>query len=193
MTQHHGSYRIPRQGDLLMIGDVQTRGRFAPLFFGCVALTLFASACGQQLSPDSRIADEVTIRGLDMKWAQAAAAKNLEDTVSYYDDDASLLPPNSSIQAGKAAVHAAWTGLLGSVDSIAWQPNKIEVSRSSDLAYVIGVYQMKTKNAQGKAMDDHGKYVEVWKKQSNGSWKVVADIFNSDLLPLAPEPLPKKK
>ncbi len=176
-----------------MIGDPQTRGKFAPVSWCCAALVLIASACGQQLSPDSRITDEVTIRELDMKWAQAAAAKNLEETVSYYDDDASLLPPNSSIQAGKAAVHATWTGLLGSVDSIAWQPNKIEVSRSSDLAYVIGVYQMKSKNAQGKTMDDHGKYVEVWKKQSNGSWKVVADIFNSDLLPPTPEPAPKKK
>ena len=176
-----------------MIGDSRGRRRFAPVFCGCVALIMFASACGQQLTPDSRIADEATIRELDVKWAQAASAKNLEETVSYYDDDASLLPPNTTIQTGKAAVHAAWQGLLGSVDAIAWQPNKIEVSRSSDLAYVIGVYQMRSKNAQGTSMDDHGKYVEVWKKQSNGSWKVVADIFNSDLLPPAPEPAPKKK
>jgi ketosteroid isomerase-like protein len=154
---------------------------------------LFASACGQQLTPDSRIADEAAIRELDVKSAKAASAKNLEDTVSYYAEDASLLPPYAAIQIGKSALHAAWTGLLGSVDSIAWQPNKIEVSRSSDFAYVIGVYQMTSKNAQAKSITDHGKYVEVWTKQSNGSWKVVADIFNSDLLPPAPEPPAKKK
>ena len=145
-----------------MTGKPHGRRRSAPVFCACVALITFASACGQQLSPDSRIADEATIRELDVKWAKAATSKNLEDTVSYYDDDASLLPPNSTIQAGKSAVHAAWSGLLGSVDAIAWQPNKIEVARSSDLAYVIGVYQMTSKNTQGKSVYDHGKYVEVW-------------------------------
>ena len=191
--RRRASDRIAHQGDSLMTGNSHSRRRFAPVFCGCVALVLFASACGQQLTPDTRIADEATIRELDVKWAQAATAKNLEDTVSYYDDDASLLPPNTTIQAGKTAVHAAWAGLLGSVDSIAWQPNKIEVSRSSDLAYVIGVYQMTSKNTQGRSVTDHGKYVEVWKKQTNSSWKVVADIFNSDLLPPAPEPPAKKK
>ena len=176
-----------------MIGNSQSRRRLAPIFCGGVALVLFASACGQQLRPDTRIADEATIRELDVKWSSAAEAKDLESAVSYYADDASLLPPNSAIQIGKAAIHATWAGLISSVDSIAWQPNKIEVSRSSDLAYVIGVYQLNSKDAQGKPMLDHGKYVEVWKKQSDGNWKAVTDIFNTDLAPAAPDPAPKKK
>ena len=28
---------------------------------------------------------------------------------------------------------------------------------------------------------DHGKYIEIWRRQSDGSWKVALDIFNSDL------------
>jgi hypothetical protein len=36
-------------------------------------------------------------------------------------------------------------------------------------------------------MNDTGKFVEVWKKQSDGKWKCTVDIFNSDLpLPAAP-------
>jgi len=30
-------------------------------------------------------------------------------------------------------------------------------------------------------IDDTGKYLEIWKKQADGGWKVVRDIFNSDL------------
>jgi uncharacterized protein (TIGR02246 family) len=168
-----------------MIGNPHSRKALAPIFCAGVALVLFASACGQQLRPDTRIADEATIRELDVKWSGAAAAKDLEGAASYYADDASLLPPNSAIQIGKAAIHATWAELISSVDAIAWQPNKIEVARSSDLAYVIGVYQLNSKDAQGKPMSDHGKYVEVWKKQSDGNWKAVADIFNTDLLPPA--------
>jgi ketosteroid isomerase-like protein len=39
-------------------------------------------------------------------------------------------------------------------------------------------------------MEDRGKLVEVWKKQLDGTWKTVTDIFNSDLPPPAP---PEKK
>jgi ketosteroid isomerase-like protein len=46
------------------------------------------------------------------------------------------------------------------------------------------------KDAQGKPVTDHGKLVEVWKKQADGKWKTVADTFNSDLPSSAP---PEKK
>ena len=60
--------------------------------------------------------------------------------------------------------------------SLSWEAKKVEVSRSGDLAYLIGAYRLAMKGAQ-----DRGKFVEVWKKQPDGQWKVVADIFNSDL------------
>ncbi len=176
-----------------MHGNSLSQRKFAPFFCACAAVILFASGCGQQVPADTRVADESAVRELDVKWSAAAAAKDLEGTVSYYADDASLLPPNTAIQSGKTAIHTAWAGLLGSVDSIAWQPTKIEVSKSSDLAYVIGVYQMASKDSQGKTVLDHGKYVEVWKKQTNGSWKTVTDIFNTDLLPETPGPAAKTK
>ena len=56
----------------------------------------------------------------------------------------------------------------------------------ADLAYVSGSYELTENDASGKPMTDKGKYLEVWKKQANGSWKCVADIFNSDLPPAAP-------
>ena len=176
-----------------MIVNLRGRRKFAPVLCACTAVILFASACGTVAPADTRVADEATVRELEVKWSKTATAKDLEGTVSYYADDASLLPPNTAIQSGKTAIHGAWAGLLGSVDSIAWQPNKIEVSKSSDMAYVVGVYQMASKDAQGKSVLDHGKYVDVWKKQTDGSWKTVADIFNSDLLPEAPGPAAKTK
>lgn len=176
-----------------MIGDLRSRRNFAPVLCAFIAVMLFASSCGQQPPPDTRVADESTIRELDVKWSKAASAKDLATTVSYYSDDASLLPPNTAIQSGKPAIRATWEALLGSVDSIAWQPNKIEVSKSGDMAYLIGVYQMASKNPQGRTVLDRGKYVEVWKKQSDGNWKAVADIFNSDLLTPASGPAAKTK
>ena len=67
-----------------------------------------------------------------------------------------------------------------------------EAAQSGDLAYVVGTYQITPNNDKGKPMEDRGKLVEVWKKQTDGKWKVVADIFNTDLPAPAPPSAEKK-
>jgi ketosteroid isomerase-like protein len=62
----------------------------------------------------------------------------------------------------------------------------VEVARAGDMAYVLGTYQLTMTDPQGNPVNDHGKFVEVWKKQADGKWKAVADTFNSDLPPSAP-------
>lgn len=150
-------------------------------FYGCIAALLLASSCSQQTPPDTRAADESALRDADTQWSKTAAAKDLEGTVSYYSDDASLLPPNAPIAASKQAIRAVWASMLGPNDAVTWQVTKVEVARSGDLGYVMGVYQLASKDAKGKPVADRGKLIEVWKKQPDGKWKTVADIFNSDL------------
>lgn len=156
--------------------------------YGCLAVLLLASACTQQAPPDTRAADESTIRDLDAQWSKAASARDLERTVSYYSDDASVLPPNAPIASGKQAIREVWATLLVPDASVSWKADKVEVARSGDLAYLVGTYQTSEKDAQGKPVTDRGKLVEVWKKQADGQWKTVADIFNSDLPAAAPSP-----
>jgi uncharacterized protein (TIGR02246 family) len=159
--------------------------------WGCLALLLILTGCNQQTAPDTRAADESAVRDADAQWAKTAGANDLDGTVSYYTDDASLLPPNAPIATGKQAIRAVWASMLTPDTTISWQVNKTEVARSGELAYVMGTYQIAAKNPQGKSQEDRGKLVEVWKKQSDGKWKTVADIFNSDVP--APAPVEKKK
>jgi len=154
----------------------------------CVALLLLASACTQQTPPDTRAADESAVRDADAQWAKTAMTNDLDGTVSYYTDDASMLPPNAPIATGKPAIRAVWATMLSPDTAVSWQVTKADVARSGDLAYVMGTYQIAAKNPRGKSQEDHGKLVEVWKKQADGKWKTVADIFNSDVpLPAPPE------
>ena len=64
--------------------------------------------------------------------------------------------------------------------SLTWIAEKAEVSNSGDLGYSTGTY-----TATFGETTDKGKYVTIWRKQSDGSWKVVEDVFNSDL-PMLP-------
>lgn len=161
-------------------------------FVGCIALLLMAVSCTQQAPADTRAADEAKIKELDAQWSKTAMANDLDGTVSYYADDAYLLAPNAPIASGKPAIRAVWSALLSPEVSVSWQASKVEVARSGDLAYVIGTYQVTAKDPKSKMAPDKGKLVEVWKKQADGSWKTVADIFNSDLPVAAPAAVKKQ-
>ncbi len=166
--------------------------RFKLALCGCLALLLLASACNQA-PPDTRAADEAAIRAADAQWSKTAGSGDLEGTIAYYSDDATLLPPNAPMASGKEAIRAVWAPLLTPGASISWEASKVEVARSGDLAYIMGTYQLAMKDAQGNSVPDHGKFVEVWEKQPDGKWKVGADIFNSDLPTAAPAPAETKK
>ncbi len=132
----------------------------------------------------ARATDEQAIRQTDIDWSKAAAAKDLERTVSYYAGDGSLLPPNAPIATGKEAIRGVWKTLMDSPGfAVSWQPTKVEVSRSGELGYATGTYELTVHGPKGQPATDRGKYVAVFKKQPDGSWKAVADMFNSDLPP----------
>ena len=132
------------------------------------------------VSAFSQSKDEQKIRELDKAWSQAAADKDLDKTVSYYADDASVLPFNAPIATGKDQIRQVWQHLMSSPGfSLSFAPSKIDVAKSGDGAYEIGTFQLKTNDPKGNAITTDGKYVVVWKK-INGHWKAEADIFNTD-------------
>lgn len=151
-------------------------------------LSLLTLATGCQSQADTRAADEATLRRLDAEWSTAAGTtRDVEKTVSFFADDAVVMPPNIPTLSGKEAIRGLWKSMLESPSfSGGWQATKVEVARSGDLAYVSGTYEFKETDTGGRPITDKGKYLEVWKKQADGSWKCVADMFNSDLPNVAP-------
>jgi ketosteroid isomerase-like protein len=160
-----------------------------PLFLsGCIALLSFAFA-GTASAGDMKI--EKALRDLDAQWSAAAAAKDVDKTVSFYSDDALVMPPNAPSATTKEAIRKIWKDLLTDAN-ISWKTKKVEVAQSGDLAFSSGTYEVTLNDPTGTPVNDRGKYLEVWKKQSDGTWKCVMDIWNSDLPASAPG-APEKK
>ena len=150
---------------------------------GCIALLSLTYVCP---APGADTKIEQALRDLDDQWSKAAGAKDVDKTVSYYSADAIVMPPNGPSATSKDAIRNAWKDMLASPGAaISWKTTKVEVAQSGDLGYTSGTYKFTVNDASGKPVDDRGKYVEVWKKQADGSWKCVMDIWNSDL-PAAP-------
>ena len=136
---------------------------------------------------------ERILRDLDAEWAKAAAAKDVEQTIAYYSDDAIVLPPNATTAATKEAVRNVWKDMFASPGlAITWKPTKVQLAKSGDMGWVSGTYEFTMNDASGKPIDDRGKYLEVWEKQTDGNWKCAADMWNSDLAASAPA-APEKK
>jgi ketosteroid isomerase-like protein len=64
---------------------------------------------------------------------------------------------------------------------VTFGPTSVHESASGDLAYEVGTWATGFDTPAGRH-DDHGKYIVVWRK-IEGAWKVMADIFNSDVPP----------
>ncbi|HXP85033.1 MAG TPA: SgcJ/EcaC family oxidoreductase [Bryobacteraceae bacterium] len=153
------------------------------------ALLLLQVACTQAPppAPDTRTADEKAIRDSETQWVKDFASRDLDRIVTHYADDASVLMPDLAIMTGKDAIRAGMKDVVADpAFALELQTVKVEVSKGADVAYSQGTYSYagadpKTK----KVMAEKGKYVEVYKKQADGSWKIVEDINNPDA-PAAP-------
>ena len=131
---------------------------------------------------------EAAIREADAASLKAIAAKRLDATVSYYDEQASILMPNTPIVTGREESRTAWEQMFAIPGfHLAPRTTRIEVARSGELAYAQGTYEFSANDPEGKPVNDRGKFVVVWKKQTDGAWKIAADIWNSDRPP-APTP-----
>lgn len=66
-----------------------------------------------------------------------------------------------------------------------WEPAEANVSESGDLGYTWGRYTVFRKDSASTDLQPlaYGKYVNVWEKQDDGSWKVKIDIGNDNPAP----------
>jgi uncharacterized protein (TIGR02246 family) len=166
---------------------MKANGNIALRAVACLILLTLSCTPQQQPATDTRVVDEAAIRAADNAWSKVAENKQPDGMMAYYAEDAVTLPPNAPTASGKDAIRK----LLGDMFalpgfSIKWQPTKVEVARSGDMAYSQGTYQLTLNGPKGSPITDRGKYLTVWKKQSDGNWKSIVDTFSSDLPAASP-------
>jgi len=129
-------------------------------------------------------AERASLRNLDSKLLKYVQEKDLKSFLSVYADDVYVFPPNAPLLTGREAGGKLWSDLFTNPGfDLSWQLTQVELSRAGDLAYESGTYRITTKDSRGKLITDRGKFVAVFRKQTNGEWKQVVDIWNSDQPP----------
>jgi len=137
-------------------------------------------------------ADRTAIRQSLEDAVKLVNAQDWKGFAALYADDAMILLPNQAAVQGRAAIQA---GMAASPPLSNFQMPVLEIEGRADLAYARGTYSMTVTPAGAAPIEDHGKYLTILRKQADGSWKTLRDIWNSDLpLPAPPPPAaPAKK
>jgi len=150
----------------------------------CLALAILTVGCSNAPipPPDTRGADLQVIRDIEAASQQAAADKNIDKWAAFFAEDASGLFPGDVTLNGKAAIKGAMATYFADPNfSLTLHTTRAMASRGGGMAYSQGTYTMTETNPKTrKPMTVKGKYLTVYTRQTDGSWKAVAHAFNSD-------------
>jgi uncharacterized protein (TIGR02246 family) len=148
--------------------------RFAML----ISLLVPVGGCAQKVNDP---ADVQAIKKLAADWDSAFNAGNIDALLAFYRSDVVRMGPNEPASVGTDAVRASFQSYFDAYKVETHGPIE-DVRVSGDLAAARGVYtDASAPKAGGTPGNQKGKWVSVYQRQADGSWKILWDIENSDL------------
>ena len=141
-------------------------------------LATFLGACTD--SGVDQAAEAEALMELSRQWSAYVESGDLESGMDFWSDDAVMLPPDLPILEGKQAIREyveAAADIPGF--KISWEPATAHIAKSGDMAYLIERNVIEIDDAEGNTIVTHGKVVTVWRKDSQGRWKNVVDMWNT--------------
>jgi len=113
--------------------------------------------------------------------AYSTSETPLDTIFASFTDDARVLAPDIPIAVGWEACRALFAELEALPGySLEYHPSLAEVGGAADLGYTIGTYHMTLPDGDGNIVEIDGKYLSLWKRQPDGSWKIAVDVFNAN-------------
>jgi uncharacterized protein (TIGR02246 family) len=148
----------------------------------CLALGCRTSANVTDIREVARVIET------DREWGKLSAmSRNADSVVAYWTEDARVVVPGQPVLSGKAAIREMVAGTMKIPGfRITWTPDSAAVSRSGDLAYTYGTNEMTLPDSAGRLVVTRGRYLTVWRRDSDGRWRCVQDYSNAAPARLGP-------
>ena len=136
---------------------------------------VFQLACSKLADTE---AEKEKLLQTDIEFAQFSVNNGAAEAFNeYLTEDALQLPAGNNPVQG---VNNIYNGMKDNQANytLDWSPKYAEVANSVDMGYTLGTYSLAYKDENGEEQKSYGKYLNIWKKQSDGKWKVAVDIGN---------------
>jgi len=145
----------------------------------CIALLV----CVSQIYAQSESELKEQFNETNKKFTKLMLENDLEGMLEYYADNSISLPSYQPMMRGHDAMRESHKQQHQSGMKItAFELTATDVIANGNLAIEIGTYTISMTIPEMGAMDDHGKYVNVWENQG-GDWKIRVDTWNTDMNP----------
>jgi ketosteroid isomerase-like protein len=147
-------------------------------FFGWAlgaAVAGLLAAASPSPAAEGREAASEAVRQAEVAFAATVAANDAEKFAAMIDADAVFV--GAEVTRGRAAIVENWKVFFGAErPEFTWRPEIVELSGDGSLGMTRGPWTMKGKGPDGKPIERSGIFNSIWRRQPDGSWKVVFDM-----------------
>jgi ketosteroid isomerase-like protein len=158
---------------------------------GCGAMAMMGCAGStMQLAPSSldTASERVLLMRVDAEFSKMSVEKGASAAfAAYLSDDAKSINAGQ-VTSGRDAIVADLKPPPNKSFVLRWQPDGSDIAASGDFGYTFGSYDLESANEAGAKTVKHGKYVTIWKRAPDKTWKIALDTGNA--LPTPPAPTP---
>lgn len=128
--------------------------------------------------PVSVASQKIDLMKVDRAFSEMSEKEGMKAAyLEYTDSNVVLLRPNIMPITGADAIDFLIT-IDDSGYTLNWEPQRAQISNMGDMGFTYGVYGLHPK---GMDTTFYGTYVNIWKKQADGKWKLALDSGNEGI------------
>jgi uncharacterized protein (TIGR02246 family) len=161
------------------------RSRSCPALLALVASVALSGCAARQPSPASPRATAEVRQQIEQAVARFVETFNRGDAAALaamYDTGGVVLAPNAPVMRGRQNIEALWAGARQQgFKTLNLAVNSVELI--GDHAIELGSYTLVIQPPGQSETTDRGKYMVLWKRQADGTWKLYRDMFNTSMPP----------
>lgn len=118
----------------------------------------------------------------DAEWAKVAyEGRDVDRILSYWTDDAIVLPPGLPSVVGKAALRQYVEGSMQIPGfRITWESKDAMLSPDGQLAYLMSRNEVTMNAPDGMPITSEGRAVTIWRREADGEWRCAVDVWNAE-------------
>ena len=148
------------------------------------AVLLAACSASMKVGRSAKSPTPEDLKAADRAFAADVAREGSTAWLRWFEPAGMQLVPGQVVR-GDSARRALMSGLLDDPKlKLVWEPDTAVISVSGDIGYTIGRSQVRQTNADGTVtIRSTGRYLTIWRRQPDGSWKVELDTGNTDPKP----------
>jgi len=123
---------------------------------------------------------ETEVRQLSADRAARISRLEFDEMVKmFYAREATLMPSGEGTARGAAAIGEFWRR-APEKGLVSLTMETLDVQVSGELAFEIGRFNRTLRPRHGAPFQESGKHVVIYRRQENGDWRAIAEMFNSD-------------